>query len=134
MTPSEILALPPDELAAKAGELVMGWSVCREPDCDGCDHPVRQLPDNTWIVSRPDEIEESWSPAHSASDDYMVLEKVRTWDTTLQCAVRDEIEKAWAQRGWDARIDKPLEVWGCTQYRPGDYARAALIVVMGGGK
>jgi len=65
--------------------------------------------------------------------DYTVLEHVRrTWDPTQVCKVRDALGLMWDQRaeaahkaaGWGTRT---RVVWGCTQYLPGDYARAALI-------
>lgn len=56
--------------------------------------------------------------------DYQVLEHVREkWEPLQHCTMRDELQMAWGERARDAEV---AQVWGPTQYRPGDYSRAAL--------
>lgn len=68
--------------------------------------------------------------------DYRVLEAVRKLPNLSICRVRDAVKATWDWRALDydqsRELGQPLGVWGCTQYEPGDYARAAFAVMKEG--
>lgn len=67
--------------------------------------------------------------SESASDDYRVLEHVRTrWPFEQRSRFRQYLEWLWSSR-WDALL--PGWTCGPLTYRPGDYATAAVAVVKG---
>jgi hypothetical protein len=121
------------EADAKVAELVMGFTRT----------PVRVKGSTNygdcWLQPDAPEIDGQWTahelhvyyaPRFYTTDpaaDYQVLAHVREkWGAEHHCAMRDELKMAWERRAHDS--DK-AEVWGPTQYRPGDYSRAALAVI-----
>jgi hypothetical protein len=122
MTRDEIMALPADELAALVAEKVMGWAVFRDGDVH--DRPYVRDRAGLHVYPPAREHGNTWSPAEYASDDYMVLDHVRaSWHRPRLYARMSEL----LSDEWSGRESWPNEL----QYRPGDYARAALIALEG---
>ena len=128
------------ELPAVVAELVLGRKCERRQRNDGMPEFRWWYPDRSghcmpWY---PEDKGTAWAidfkPFERASDDYEVLKHVREhWDSRDVCKLRDEVKRCWEERASQyldetGRADG-VGVWGCTQYRPGDYSRAALAVV-----
>lgn len=125
------------EQDAKVAELVMGFA--RTPvrirgSINHVDCWLRlDAPENGHWAAH--ELRAYYGPREYTTDpaaDYQVLEHVRgAWEPDRLCKMRDELEKVWWQRAHEIEQaeDTQLQVYGCTQYRPGDYSRAALAAV-----
>lgn len=80
-----------------------------------------------WQESQPDWPRYTSDPAA----DYAVLEMVRAWGAVKLCDVRDAVKDIWDRRAME-QMNYGEVVWGCTQYLPGDWARAAAWVAQQG--
>lgn len=71
-----------------------------------------------------------FAPSTDPAADYQVLERVRETDPDWLCRMREELKRAWDERAYaHEEMTSKREVYGCTQYLPGDYSRAAATVL-----
>jgi hypothetical protein len=124
MTRDEVLGLTGRALDAAVAERVMGWTDLRDEWVRGVDVPGRNM-----LFGFDPECKRRAMVEYYHADiaaDYAVLVRVReTWDARSRRKFRDAIEQLWC------RDEESGPAWkiGPLTYRPGDYARAALLAL-----
>jgi len=92
------------ELDALVAEKVMGWTVCRDASCGGCEATVLLMEDG-WRVRAP--LDQGgwplgwWTPSTDIAAAWEVVEKLRVlgFNVSVSCA---HGMRTWDVRGWKA--------------------------------
>ena len=108
-----VMTMPPDTLAREAATKVMGWAHSSSLNGGEWFEP----PHGQHLVSH------RWTPGTCCDDDYRVLEHVREKWTS------EQLFDLQRHLGRFAKQRIPTHVPLGLRYRPGDYARAALLAI-----
>lgn len=116
MNISEMRKNEPLQFDDMVAEQVCGWVFSKKNNTsNGC-----------WLLDEKFAYANCFVPHVSTQDDYYVLCHVREkWKAQQKLSFRENLHRIW-----NLRADSEHGFLGCIHYLPGDYAEAALKVVM----
>lgn len=92
------------ETDARVAEVVMGWEVCSDMKCQGCDAPVWRHESGEWFVqpNRANADMARWSPSTDIGAAWSVVDRVRESESVWSFHIQSPTRKTNGQ--WVAEV------------------------------